>query len=103
MKSLLLTVVLAGALVAAPGARALTIDNSSGVNPDGSARFVDPDEQVQRFAAPAPSGRPLAILRGAGGALSISGGRAEPGNALRRTLPFGGSGPSATGGFGPTN
>jgi hypothetical protein len=36
-------------LLAQPAARAFTIDNNSGNNSDGSARYVDPDEQAQNF------------------------------------------------------
>jgi hypothetical protein len=33
------------ALLAAPAARAFTMDNQSNVSPNGGARYVDPDEQ----------------------------------------------------------
>jgi hypothetical protein len=36
-------------LLAQPAARAFTIDNNSGTNSDGSAKFSDPDKQVQNF------------------------------------------------------
>jgi hypothetical protein len=37
------------ALLAAPAAQAFTIDNQSNTNSDGSAKYVDPDQQISRF------------------------------------------------------
>ena len=34
------------ALLAAPAARAFTMDNSSNTNADGSARYADPDQRL---------------------------------------------------------
>jgi hypothetical protein len=39
------------AFVAAKTARAFTIDTQSGSNADGSAKFVDPDEELENFAS----------------------------------------------------
>jgi hypothetical protein len=39
------------ALVAAPVAQAFTIDNQSNTNSDGSAKYVDPDQQISRFGS----------------------------------------------------
>jgi lipopolysaccharide export system protein LptA len=39
------------ALVAAPAAQAFTFDNSANTNSDGSAKYVDPDENVSRFGS----------------------------------------------------
>ncbi len=43
----LIAAAFAAALLAAPAAHAFTIDNQSNANPDGSARYTDPD---QRFS-----------------------------------------------------
>jgi hypothetical protein len=48
--------VLAGGILLSDHALAFTVDEKSGTNPDGSARYVDPDEQ------------PLPFLRFGGGA-----------------------------------
>jgi hypothetical protein len=37
------------ALVAAPAAQAFTIDDQSNTNSNGSAKYVDPDQQISRF------------------------------------------------------
>ena len=36
-------------MFACPRAHAFTLDNQSGNNPDGSAKYVDPDEEVENF------------------------------------------------------
>jgi spore coat protein U-like protein len=46
---LLAATALAGMLLAAENASAFTVDEKSGTNPDGSARYVDPDEQTLPF------------------------------------------------------
>lgn len=40
---------LAAALLAAPAARAFTLDNQYNTNSDGSAKYVDPDAPASRF------------------------------------------------------
>jgi hypothetical protein len=48
---ILLATVAMVAFVAAKTAHAFTIDNQSGSNPDGSAKFVDPDEEIENFTS----------------------------------------------------
>jgi len=52
MKPLSFGILLASALLIANGADALTIDTRTPVNPDGSAKFVDPDQQVENLTSP---------------------------------------------------
>ena len=47
--------IIALAVMAAPGARAFTFDNQAGNNSDGTPRFTDPDESVDRFVDPSAS------------------------------------------------
>ena len=47
----LLTALAAVAFVAGNAAHAFTIDTQSGTNPDGSVKYVDPDEQFENFAS----------------------------------------------------
>ena len=47
--------ILAVAVIAAPGARAFTFDNQGGNNSDGTPRFTDPDEGIDRFVDPSAS------------------------------------------------
>lgn len=47
----LLAVLAMVAFVAAKTAHAFTIDPQSGSNADGSAKFVDPDEELDNFAS----------------------------------------------------
>jgi hypothetical protein len=56
MKPLFLALVLASALGLVHGAGALTLDTRTPVNPDGSAKFVDPDRQVENLASPSANG-----------------------------------------------
>ncbi len=56
MKTLSFGVLLASALSFANGAGALTIDTRSAVNPDGSAKIVDPDRQVDNLTSPSANG-----------------------------------------------
>jgi hypothetical protein len=44
-----LAVFVAAVVLAAPGARAFTVDTKSMNNSDGSPKFTDPDEQIERF------------------------------------------------------
>ena len=46
-----LALAIAAVLLTGPAARAFTMENLSG-NPDGSARFADPDDQVKNGARP---------------------------------------------------
>jgi hypothetical protein len=46
-----LLAVLTAALIASGAAHAFTIDSQSGRNPDGSAKFVDPDEEIENFTS----------------------------------------------------
>ena len=39
------------ALLAAPAEQAFTIDEQSNTNSDGSAKYVDPDQQISRFGS----------------------------------------------------
>jgi hypothetical protein len=56
MKPLFLGVLLASALGVAQGAAALTLDTRTPANPDGSAKFVDPDQQVDNLSSPSTKG-----------------------------------------------
>ncbi|HXZ45225.1 MAG TPA: hypothetical protein VEH02_00655 [Pseudolabrys sp.] len=47
----LLTALATVAFVATDAAHAFTIDLQSGTNPDGSAKYVDPDEQFENFTS----------------------------------------------------
>jgi hypothetical protein len=57
MKTRTLAVVaaLAGGILLSDHALAFTVDEKSGTNPDGSARYVDPDEQPLPFPFLVPS------------------------------------------------
>ncbi len=56
MKPLFFGVLLASALGFAQTAGAFTQDTRTPLNPDGSAKFVDPDQQVQNLTSPSTSG-----------------------------------------------
>ena len=56
MKQLLFGVLLTSALGLAQGAGALTLDTRTPLNPDGSAKFVDPDQQVENLTSPSAKG-----------------------------------------------
>jgi hypothetical protein len=56
MKLLFCGIFLAFALGSVQGAAALTLDTRTPVNPDGSARFVDPDRQVDNLTSPSAKG-----------------------------------------------
>jgi len=47
----LLTAVATVTFVATNAAHAFTIDPQSGTNPDGSAKYIDPDEQFENFTS----------------------------------------------------
>jgi hypothetical protein len=49
IRGLFAAAVLAGAMFFAQHARAFTVDEKSGSNPDGSPRYVDPDDQPLPF------------------------------------------------------
>lgn len=52
MKPVFFALLLGSALVLAHGAGAFTLDTRTPVNPDGSAKFVDPDQQVENLTSP---------------------------------------------------
>jgi hypothetical protein len=56
MKPLFLGILLASALGLAQGAVALTLDTRTPANPDGSAKFVDPDQKVDNLTSPSTNG-----------------------------------------------
>jgi hypothetical protein len=56
MKPLFFGILLASALGLAQGAGALTLDTRTPANPDGSAKFVDPDQQVENLTSAATRG-----------------------------------------------
>ena len=82
---LLLAALFAVTLFLAPAAFALSIDNDTGMNADGSAKFADPDDEMPGFMTP-PSGAPstpqaqssvtlpMSSPSGGGPSLSFSGG-----------------------------
>jgi hypothetical protein len=49
--STLLAALATAAFVAANAAHAFTIDTQSGSNPDGSAKFLDPDDEIANFTS----------------------------------------------------
>ena len=49
--STLLAVLATALFVAANAAHAFSIDPQSGSNPDGSAKYVDPDDEMTNFAS----------------------------------------------------
>jgi hypothetical protein len=56
MKPLFLGILLASAFGLAQGAAALTLDTRTPANPDGSAKFVDPDQKVDNLTSPSTNG-----------------------------------------------
>lgn len=52
MKSLFPGLLLGSALLLGHGAAAFTLDTRTPVNSDGSAKFVDPDHQVENLTSP---------------------------------------------------
>jgi hypothetical protein len=56
MKPLFFGLFLASALGVAQGASAFTMDTRTPTNPDGSAKFVDPDQQVENLTSPSANG-----------------------------------------------
>jgi hypothetical protein len=56
MKLLFFSVFLASALGLAPGVGAFTLDTRAPLNPDGSAKFVDPGQQVENLISPSTNG-----------------------------------------------
>jgi hypothetical protein len=56
MKPLFLGVLLAAALGLAQGAAAFTLDTRTPLNSDGSAKFIDPDQQVENLTSPSTNG-----------------------------------------------
>jgi hypothetical protein len=56
MKPLFFGVLLASALGFAQAAGAFTLDTRTPTNPDGSAKFADPDQQVQNLTSPSTNG-----------------------------------------------
>ena len=56
MKPVLFGLLLGSALLLGHGAGAFTLDTRTPVNPDGSAKFVDPDQQVENLTSPSANG-----------------------------------------------
>jgi hypothetical protein len=56
MKPLLFGLLLAWALLPMDRASAFTLDTRTPVNPDGTAKFVNPDQQVDNLTAPSTKG-----------------------------------------------
>jgi hypothetical protein len=56
MKPLFLGILLASALGLAQGAAAFTLDTRTPTNPDGSAKFVDPDQPAANLSSPSTNG-----------------------------------------------
>jgi hypothetical protein len=56
MKPFFFGVLLASALGLAQAAAAFTMDTRTPLNPDGSAKFIDPDQQVDNLTSPSANG-----------------------------------------------
>jgi hypothetical protein len=88
MKSLHVGLLVAAALVLSHGAGALTLDTRTGVNPDGTARFIDPDEPLPHLSSPPPSaGNASSVPLFKNGNSSFSFGITQPGQSDDRFAP----------------
>ena len=90
MKPLFLGVLLASALGLAQGAAALTLDTRTPVNPDGSAKFVDPDQKVENLTSPSSNGSApgMKTFRSGNSTFSFGVTRGESASPFGRVSPF---------------
>jgi hypothetical protein len=90
MKPLFLGVLLASALGFAQAAAALTLDTRTPVNPDGSAKFVDPDQKVENLTSPSSNGSApgMKTFRSGNSTFSFGVTRSEPASPFGRVSPF---------------
>jgi hypothetical protein len=90
MKSVFFGVFLASALGLAQGAGAFTLDTRTPLNPDGSAKFVDPDQRVENLTSPSTNGSAPGTKTFRSGNMTFSfgvtGGEARP--TFGRVSPF---------------
>ena len=96
MKPLFLGVLLASALGFAQGAAALTLDTRTPVNPDGSAKFVDPDQKVENLTSPSSNGSApgMKSFRSGNSTFSFGVTRGESASPFGRVSPFNNFGPN---------
>lgn len=92
MKRFSVGVLLASMFLLSQGAGAFTIDKSSAVNPDGSARFADPDQQLDVLAAPPKSGGPVTLFSNGNSSFSFGISRPDDRFSSGPTSPFAGLG-----------
>jgi hypothetical protein len=95
MKSLQVGLLVAAALLLSHGAGAFTLDTKTGLNPDGTARFVDPDEPLSHLSSPSSStGGASSMTLFKSGNSSFSFGIAQPDDRLApgQLTPFRGLG-----------
>jgi hypothetical protein len=64
-------------LLSSHGALAFTIDNSTGNNSNGNARFSDPDALTQRLTTPSDGDSPTKTFRFGNSPFSLSIGRSD--------------------------
>ncbi|MBV9521670.1 MAG: hypothetical protein JO010_02680 [Alphaproteobacteria bacterium] len=89
MRSLLTGLLALAALTLAPGADAFSLDTKSGVNPDGTARFSDPDEQLPRLSSPANGeASSMTLFKSGPSSLSFGVGRSDDRVAPNPLVPF---------------
>jgi hypothetical protein len=90
MKALFLSLLLGSALLLAHGADAFTLDTRTPVNPDGSAKFVDPDQQVENLTSPSTSTSTPGVKSFRSGNMTFSFGlnREDERPAFGRVSPF---------------
>lgn len=90
MKTLFLGLLLGSALVLAQGAGAFTLDTRTPVNPDGSAKFADPDQQVENLTSPSTGTSTPGVKSFRSGNMTFSFGvnRDDERSAFGRVSPF---------------
>jgi hypothetical protein len=90
MKSLSFSFLLGAALLVAQSAGAFTLESRTPVNPDGSAKFVDPDQQVEKLAGGASNGAAPGSRTFRSGNMTFSFGvTRDERPTFGRTAPFG--------------
>ena len=94
MKAFLFGASLAATLALSQAAGAFTLDTRTPLNPDGSAKFVDPDQRVENLTSPSTNGSASGSKTFRSGNTTFSFGvtRDDSRSSFGRASPFGGYG-----------
>jgi hypothetical protein len=90
MKPFSAVALFASMVLLASGAAAFTLDTRTPTNPDGSAKFVDPDRQVENLTTPSVNGSApgTTTFRSGNSTFSFGISRGDAGSGFARTSPF---------------